>query len=746
VGAVMLPPAHEISHPLGVTAAMRKSGREGGLSQQSIPMLFAVFALFACGVLADGLSLDQTERRPSLAGHLSILIDESGEMTLPDALEQDRAGRFRPIPGDEVAPGFLPTGAVWIHVALDRLGAAPAHWWLVILHEPLDVLDLYILGPDGRWSERHGGRALPFTQREAFWNGHAFALDLEPPGQYEVYLRASTIGVLRVPLWLLLPGDFDRLRVEESFVFAATFGIAGIALLLGLFRALRYRSAVDACYATYLLGLLTGIFVLYGYFQEFGFSDNLPLRVTLGWVGYLLGALALLWLVILFVVWPAVSGRRLRRAAGVLTTAILVTTVLVLWLEPRSIVHWTMLVVLFLPGAALVLSAYAAMRRWPGGLAFLLAFTPFVATVMLYQSGSFGWAHAGFLLSRSLIYLGILIHSLILLGMILNRDATLRQERDRELAAERALLEQRVADRTRSLAQALAFNETVLVNSPVPTAVFAANGPCILANDALAELIGTTREILMEADFNRIATWRQSGLLDACRATLADRRPRQIEINGATSFGKEVWLEARITPRMLNGTEHLLIQFIDLTARKRLEDDLLKIAFHDPLTKLPNRRLLRDRLEQAALRARRLGNHGAVLFIDLDRFKELNDTHGHAVGDLLLIQLAERLREHLRQSDTAARLGGDEFVVLLEGLGADPDQAVEYAAAVAAKIRVDLSREYRLGDIAYRGSASVGFTLFPAASDDPEQILKEADRAMYAAKRLAASNLARGAA
>lgn len=112
------------------------------------------------------------------------------------------------------------------------------------------------------------------------------------------------------------------------------------------------------------------------------------------------------------------------------------------------------------------------------------------------------------------------------------------------------------------------------------------------------------------------------------------------------------------------------------------------------------------------LRAQRLGNHGAVLFIDLNRFKALNDTHGHHVGDLLLVEVAQRLRQHLRQSDTAARLGGDEFVVLLEGLGADAAQAARHAAAVAAEIRT-WSGEYQFGDIRYRGGASVGFTLFP---------------------------------
>ena len=147
----MLPSVHEIPHPLGGTVAMRGSVRQGGLPQWLIAVLFAVFALFLRGVLADGLSLDPNDPRPSLAGHLFFLIDDTGHLTFSEALAQDRAGRFSPVAGDEIAPGFLPAGAVWTHFALDRPAAAPAHWWLVILHEPLDNLDLYLMGPDGHW-------------------------------------------------------------------------------------------------------------------------------------------------------------------------------------------------------------------------------------------------------------------------------------------------------------------------------------------------------------------------------------------------------------------------------------------------------------------------------------------------------------------------------------------------------------------------------------------------------------------
>src|SRR5690606_4094706 len=116
----------------------------------------------------------------------------------------------------------------------------------------------------------------------------------------------------------------------------------------------------------------------------------------------------------------------------------------------------------------------------------------------------------------------------------------------------------------------------------------------------------------------------------------------------------------------------------DITLRKAAEQEIERLAFYDPLTKLPNRRLLLDRLNHAMSTGKRTGQYSALLFIDLDNFKNLNDTAGHAVGDQLLQQVGQRLSELLREGDTIARLGGDEFVVILEGLAPDTDAAATY--------------------------------------------------------------------
>lgn len=181
----------------------------------------------------------------------------------------------------------------------------------------------------------------------------------------------------------------------------------------------------------------------------------------------------------------------------------------------------------------------------------------------------------------------------------------------------------------------------------------------------------------------------------------------------------------------------------DITERKKAEEQVRKLVFYDTLTQLPNRRLLTDRLLQAMAAGKRSGRYGALMFLDLDKFKSLNDTHGHEMGDLLLIEVANRISRCLREMDTVARFGGDEFVVMLTDLAADRNQAVEKAGVVAEKIRVSLAEPYLLrrvqqGDVTmvveHHCTSSIGVVLFLGQADSQEDILKWADMAMYQAK------------
>lgn len=173
----------------------------------------------------------------------------------------------------------------------------------------------------------------------------------------------------------------------------------------------------------------------------------------------------------------------------------------------------------------------------------------------------------------------------------------------------------------------------------------------------------------------------------------------------------------------------------EITQRKRLEEQVNRLAFYDTLTHLPNRRLLEDRLTQAMSASHRSDRYGALLFLDLDNFKPLNDTHGHGVGDLLLIEVANRLKTCVREADTVARFGGDEFVVLLCDLDHDKDEAITQAGSIAEKIRQTLSMPYWLdSSIEHRCTASIGATLFKGRDTNEKDLIDAADTAMYQAK------------
>ncbi|MFZ2855359.1 MAG: EAL domain-containing protein [Rhodocyclaceae bacterium] len=181
-------------------------------------------------------------------------------------------------------------------------------------------------------------------------------------------------------------------------------------------------------------------------------------------------------------------------------------------------------------------------------------------------------------------------------------------------------------------------------------------------------------------------------------------------------------------------TTHYVAAFTDISERKEAEEQIRSLAFYDPLTLLPNRRLLLDRLQKALQLSERNARQGALLFIDLDHFKTLNDTLGHDFGDLLLIEVAKRLESCLRGCDTAARLGGDEFVVMLEDLSELPLDAIAQAETVGGKILAALNRNYQLGDHEHRSTPSIGVTLFNGQRTAIDELLKQADLAMYQSK------------
>jgi len=176
--------------------------------------------------------------------------------------------------------------------------------------------------------------------------------------------------------------------------------------------------------------------------------------------------------------------------------------------------------------------------------------------------------------------------------------------------------------------------------------------------------------------------------------------------------------------------------FNDISTLKAAEDEIQQLAFYDSLTRLPNRRLLLDRLKQAIASSARSGRHGAVLFLDLDHFKVLNDSRGHDIGDLLLQKVAERLTQSVREGDTVARLGGDEYIIVLEDLSEDGLETATITETIAKKIIEALNQPYVLAEHEHHSTASIGISIFGDEQISMEDLLKQADIAMYQAKKV----------
>ena len=222
-----------------------------------------------------------------------------------------------------------------------------------------------------------------------------------------------------------------------------------------------------------------------------------------------------------------------------------------------------------------------------------------------------------------------------------------------------------------------------------------------------------------------------SALREAAEKKFSQGVQLQLELAGET-----FWFELSVARKKTNVGEgaRFVVLSRDITERKRAEMEIEHLAFFDSLTLLPNRRFLLDRLRRGLASGARRGRNGAILFIDLDDFKTLNDTRGHQLGDMLLIQVSQRLQACIRTEDCVARLGGDEFVVLLEDLSSDLQEAATEAEAIGHKILAEISKAFLLDSLDYHCSASIGITLFSGREGTVDELLKRADAAMYRAK------------
>jgi len=313
-------------------------------------------------------------------------------------------------------------------------------------------------------------------------------------------------------------------------------------------------------------------------------------------------------------------------------------------------------------------------------------------------------------------------------------------QREQDILRINAGLEERVKVRTQELKQAyletgmlLRRNQALMQTSMDGIHMMDMRGNVLEANDAFCQMLGYTQEEVVRLNVADLdAQWSADEL-----------QVRFIELIGKSAIfetlhrrkdGTLINVEICAAGVEIDGQGFMFASSRDITARKQAEEEIHHLAFYDALTKLPNRRLFLDRFRTALPVSARYNNYGAVLFIDLDRFKLLNDTLGHDYGDLLLVEVAVRVKACVREMDTVARLGGDEFVVLIEGVSDAQDEASHKVGLVAEKIRESLACPYNLNGHEHHSSPSIGVSLYRGNEESVEDLLQHADMAMYQAK------------
>jgi diguanylate cyclase len=341
------------------------------------------------------------------------------------------------------------------------------------------------------------------------------------------------------------------------------------------------------------------------------------------------------------------------------------------------------------------------------GRRYLLRFAPTVD----YLEAQAGWA------SWTVLTAGLLLTSLLGALMML-------------ISGERASIEALVDDRTARLRDREARLQAILDHAADAILTVNAEGVVVSANAATAALFGYRASHLPGLEFLSLVPTGGDERAAELLARLARATPEERVQDGVNARGERFPLSISVA-RVLLPTEHLYVCILrDLTEQHRSQERIHKLAHHDALTGLENRFALNLRLDQQLANARRTGEPVAVLFIDLDHFKKINDSHGHAAGDRLLVGAAQRMKDLLRDVDTLARLGGDEFIIVLGG-PLTPDSV----SAVAVRLVQSLSAPYQLDGVTAHSGASVGVALFPADGEDGATLLRHADTAMYAAKR-----------
>jgi diguanylate cyclase (GGDEF)-like protein/PAS domain S-box-containing protein len=260
------------------------------------------------------------------------------------------------------------------------------------------------------------------------------------------------------------------------------------------------------------------------------------------------------------------------------------------------------------------------------------------------------------------------------------------------------------------------------------------NKTIININSYAAKMLGYKKEELIGVSCEELYRGEEETLTGLFEKVLKNERFHTDKLICQTKTGMRFPVDISASLIKQDKSEYIMAIVRDMSEQKKAKEEIEHLAYYDVLTNMPNRRLLIDMLNHELAIVERRKCNGALLFLDLDNFKTLNDSLGHTIGDQFLVQVSERITDSIREVDTAARLGGDEFIVLLSDLSTDKKSARREVNAISKKLQIALSKPYHIGGYEHHSGASIGVVLFPEHGDNTEDLLKNADAAMYLAK------------
>ncbi|MCV2402415.1 diguanylate cyclase [Marinomonas sp. C2222] len=709
---------------------------------------------FASASQASTVYLSGIKEDPiSLTKYLSILQDPTQSLSLKEIRQPEYKERFLPANSSSLALNLgLSKSAYWVRVEFSNMGKETLEKLFEISMRQISEVDFYFPDSEGNYQTISTGSSRPFSTRAYKNRNFVFPLLIPEGSKYEVYFRIASQNTMILPALLWSEKAFHD---NESLDYSLQVVFFVMAALLMLFNSFVYIALRDISYLVYIgFSFCSVAFVASsgGLAHEFIWPRSGPWNDISQSVFSVLSP-AILMLFTCSILKTKEFYPKLHLLLTVSIIAVFFVLVALSILDsPVNLVQmyaaWSFILIL-------VTLVFGMRHKRQSTFLFFLALLVFLIGSSIYIALTRGALPYNAFTSNS-VQIGSCLEIMIFALMLGERFNRLVKEKQRDqealiqaqnesLSVQKRLvntlhqsekrLEKAVEQRTSELKGALKANRKVMEYSPLAMLVIEGNGICSAANQAAQVLFYKTRNQLIGLDISKEELWREKGLYTQFLKVLETKKSQAIEVSISNGLSEERFLDVQLLSIELDGTVKVLIQIVDLTKHKQSEKELKELAFYDGLTGLKNRRSLLERLDQAIMDSHHYGHFSALLFIDLNKFKQLNDTHGHDAGDKLLIEVAKRLKKNARQSDVVARLGGDEFIILAEGLGTEKTLASKYSNNMVGKIQEALSDVYSVGNIIHHGSASVGVTLFSGNELDADEILKKADLSMYEVKR-----------